>query len=187
LLHTIYVFIHPGPGWLNELGSWITKRLIQAYHQYGVGSCPALLITKKGAFDSQPQVIKFTSCLPMVSGSLRVLRLHPPLKTGCHDIAEILLKVVLNTKNQIIHQSIIWFLLDDLISTETMISNLYTRPLTIKDNINSNLNLTTFSVLYLCSYLLHLESDMDMYFHIYFIENILTISLMHNVWGPSWP
>ena len=118
--------------------------------------------SKKGAFDSQLQVIKFTSCLPMVGGSLRVLRLHSPLKTGCHDIAEILLKVVLSTKNQIIHPSIIWFLLDDLISTETMISNLYTRPLTIKDNINSNLNLTTFSVLYLCSYLLHLESDISM-------------------------
>jgi hypothetical protein len=27
-----------------------------------------------------PQVIKFTSCLPMVGGSLRVLRLPPPLK-----------------------------------------------------------------------------------------------------------
>jgi hypothetical protein len=36
--------------------------------------------TKKGALDSQPQVIKFTSCLPMVGGSLRVLRLPPPLK-----------------------------------------------------------------------------------------------------------
>jgi hypothetical protein len=33
---------------------------------------------KKGALDSQPQVIKFTSCLPMVGGSLRVLRLLPP-------------------------------------------------------------------------------------------------------------
>jgi hypothetical protein len=30
--------------------------------------------------DSQPQVIKFTSCLPMVGGSLRALRLLPPLK-----------------------------------------------------------------------------------------------------------
>jgi hypothetical protein len=30
-----------------------------------------------------------------------VLRLLPPLKTGRHDIAEILLKVALNTKNQI--------------------------------------------------------------------------------------
>ena len=28
---------------------------------------------KKGALDSQPQVIKFTSCLPMVGGSLRAL------------------------------------------------------------------------------------------------------------------
>jgi hypothetical protein len=35
---------------------------------------------KKGALDSQPQVIKFTRCLPMVGGSLRVLRLLPPLK-----------------------------------------------------------------------------------------------------------
>jgi hypothetical protein len=35
---------------------------------------------KKGALDWQPQVIKFTNCLPMVGGSLRVLRLLPPLK-----------------------------------------------------------------------------------------------------------
>ena len=34
------------------------------------------------------QVIKFTSCLSMVGGSHRVLRLLPPLKTGRHDIAE---------------------------------------------------------------------------------------------------
>jgi hypothetical protein len=32
----------------------------------------------------------------MVSGSLWVRRLLPPLKTGRHDIAEILLKVALN-------------------------------------------------------------------------------------------
>jgi len=37
----------------------------------------------------------------MVGGSPRILRLLPPLKTGRHDIAEILLKVALNTKNQI--------------------------------------------------------------------------------------
>jgi hypothetical protein len=36
----------------------------------GVGSRLALEITKKGALDSQLQVIKFTSCLPMVGGSL---------------------------------------------------------------------------------------------------------------------
>ena len=38
-----------------------------------------LPLAKKGALDSQPQVIKFASCLPMVGGSLRVLRLLPPL------------------------------------------------------------------------------------------------------------
>jgi len=45
-------------------------------------------------------VIKFTSCLPMVGGSLRVLRLLPPLKL----VAMILLKVALNTINQSINQ-----------------------------------------------------------------------------------
>jgi hypothetical protein len=35
---------------------------------------------QKGPLDSQSQVIKLTSCLPMVGGSLRVLRLLPPLK-----------------------------------------------------------------------------------------------------------
>jgi len=63
---------------------------------------PSLVNYKKGALDSQPQVIKFTSCLPRVGGSLRVL---PPAssttKTGRHDIAEILLRVALNTKIQI--------------------------------------------------------------------------------------
>jgi hypothetical protein len=46
----------------------------------------------------QPQVLLFTSCLPMVGGSPA----SSNTKTGCHDIAEILLKVALNTKN---HQS----------------------------------------------------------------------------------
>ena len=63
------------------------------YYQYGVGSRSALLITTKGALDSQPQVIKFTGWLPMVGGSLRVLRLFPPLQL----VALILLKVALNT------------------------------------------------------------------------------------------
>ena len=48
--------------------------------------------------DSQPQVIKFTSCFPMVGGSLQVLRLRQPLKL----VVMILLKVALNTKNKII-------------------------------------------------------------------------------------
>ena len=48
-----------------------------------------------GALDSHPQVIKFTSCLLRVDGSLRVLWLSPPLKTCRHVIAEILLKLTL--------------------------------------------------------------------------------------------
>ena len=44
------------------------------------GFAPSFVNYKKGALDSQPQVIKFTSCLPRVGGSLQVLRLPPPLK-----------------------------------------------------------------------------------------------------------
>ena len=31
-----------GLGWLNEIGSWITEKLMQVYHQYGMGSRPVL-------------------------------------------------------------------------------------------------------------------------------------------------
>jgi hypothetical protein len=37
---------------------------------------------QKGALDSQPQVIKFTCWIPMISGSLRVLHLLPTLELG---------------------------------------------------------------------------------------------------------
>jgi hypothetical protein len=47
-----------------------------------------------GALDSQPHVIKFTSCLPMVGGSPR---LPPPLKL----VVMILLKVALKHKQSI--------------------------------------------------------------------------------------
>ena len=39
---------------------------------------PDFLNYKKSALNSQTQMIKFTSCLPMVGVSLRVLRLLPP-------------------------------------------------------------------------------------------------------------
>ena len=58
---------------------------------------PGFVNYKKGALDLQPQVIKFTNHLPIVGGFLRVLRLLPPLKL----VAMILLKVALNTKNQL--------------------------------------------------------------------------------------
>ena len=44
------------------------------------GFAPGVVNYKKGALDLQSHVIKFTSCLPMVGGSLQVLRLPPPLK-----------------------------------------------------------------------------------------------------------
>ena len=49
-------------------------------HQFA----PGFVNYKKGALDSQPQVIKFSSCLPMVGGSLRVLRLPPPSDNHTH-------------------------------------------------------------------------------------------------------
>ena len=54
--------------------------------------------------DSQRQVIQLTSCSPVVGGSLRRLS---PTKTGLHNIAEILLKVALNTKNQNLEKNVI--------------------------------------------------------------------------------
>jgi hypothetical protein len=44
-------------------------------------------LQKKSSFDSQLQVIKFTSCLPMVGGSPGTPA-SSTTKTGCHDIAE---------------------------------------------------------------------------------------------------
>ena len=35
------LILYIGAEWLNELGRWI-QQLIQAYHQYGAGSRPAL-------------------------------------------------------------------------------------------------------------------------------------------------
>ena len=74
----IYMFfINRGPGWLNELGSYITYASLSPIRR---GFAHGFVNYKKGVLDSQPQVIKFTSSLPMVGGSLRVLRLLPLLK-----------------------------------------------------------------------------------------------------------
>jgi hypothetical protein len=59
-----------------------------------VGSRLALKITKNSALDTQPQVIMFTSCLPMVGG-FPGSPASSTTKSGRHDIAEILLKVAL--------------------------------------------------------------------------------------------
>jgi hypothetical protein len=60
--------------------------------------CP-LCKLQKGALDSQPQVIKLTSCLPAHGRWFSLA--SSTTKTGRHDIAEILLKVALNTINLI--------------------------------------------------------------------------------------
>jgi hypothetical protein len=83
-----------GPGWLNELGSWIT------YHQYG-GFVPSFINYKKG-------------CTRLAAASDKVYQLlahgrwfspgtstSSTTKTGRPDITEILLKVAQNTKYQI--------------------------------------------------------------------------------------
>ena len=49
----------------------------------------------------QNYVIKFVSDLRQVGGFLRVLWFPPPIKLTPHDKTEILLKVALNTINQI--------------------------------------------------------------------------------------
>ena len=89
--------------WLNELGSWITRQLIQAYHQYGMGSRPTLEITKKGALDSQPASDKVYHLL---AHGRWFSPASSTTKTGRHDIAEVLLKVALNTKNQSINLNV---------------------------------------------------------------------------------
>jgi hypothetical protein len=43
---------------------------------------------KKDALDSQPQVMKFTSCLPRVGGFLRVLPASFSTKNCRHDTAD---------------------------------------------------------------------------------------------------
>jgi hypothetical protein len=52
-------------------------------------------------YSIQHYVIKFVSDLRQVGGFLRVLLFPPPIKIDRHDITEILLKVALNTINQI--------------------------------------------------------------------------------------
>jgi hypothetical protein len=95
------------PRWLNELGSWITQQLIQAYHQYAwvrarrcklQKGCTRLAVASDKAYQLHARGRWFSPGSPASSIT----------KTGRHDIAEILLKVALNTKaqTQILFQNI---------------------------------------------------------------------------------
>jgi hypothetical protein len=70
------------------------------YHQYDGLFAPSFVNYKKGALKSQLQVIKDNQLLAQ---SRWFSTASSTTKTGCHDIAEILLKVALNTTNQINH------------------------------------------------------------------------------------
>jgi hypothetical protein len=86
-----------GPGWLNELGSWITKQLMQAYHHYRVNYkkvCTRLTAASDKAYQLLAHGRWFSPGTPASSTT----------KTGSHGIAEILLKVAL--KHQQNNQSI---------------------------------------------------------------------------------
>jgi hypothetical protein len=69
-----YLYQFREPGWLNKL-VWVVRSNDLSPIRHEVA--PGFVNYKKGALDSQPQVIKLTSCLPMVGGSLW---LPPPLK-----------------------------------------------------------------------------------------------------------
>ena len=75
---------------------------VSCWNENNIKNDVRLCKLQKGALDSQPQVIKFSSCLPMVGGSLRVLRLLPLLKL----VAMILLKYCWTWRATQINQSI---------------------------------------------------------------------------------
>ena len=66
---------------LRKCSLWAPLRYLLVWNSFPLYPYDELCI--------QPQVIKFTSCLPMVGGSLRVLPDSSTTNTGGHDIAEI--------------------------------------------------------------------------------------------------
>jgi hypothetical protein len=74
-----------------------TTYAISAYHRL----CCEFKPSSGKVYSIQHYVIKFVSDLRQLGGVHQVLRFPPPNKTDHHDIAEIFLKVALNTINQI--------------------------------------------------------------------------------------
>jgi hypothetical protein len=100
-----------GPSWSWLYGCWIYNYLCNQCLSCGTATVLQLSvpITNKvvssnpvygEVYSIQHYVIKFVKDLRQVSGSLQSLRFPPSIKTDCHDITEILLKVVLNTITQ---------------------------------------------------------------------------------------
>ena len=77
--------------------SWYSGAIVVVWQldlQLPLESMP---ITTNVASSIQHYVIKFVSDLRQVCGFLLLLRFPPPIKTDCHNITEILLKVASNT------------------------------------------------------------------------------------------
>ena len=96
-LYLNVLFDYTGHGWLNGLGSWITKQLMQTYHCIRRWFAPGFV-----------DYYQMCSQLAVASDKVYQLLAHgrwfspntpasSTTKTGRHDIAEILLKVALNT------------------------------------------------------------------------------------------
>ena len=81
--------------------------LVVRFHQLYMQSVPittnvvSLNPVRGEVYSVQHNVIKFVDDLRQVAGSLRVTSVSTTNKTDLHEITEILLKVVLNTLNQI--------------------------------------------------------------------------------------
>jgi hypothetical protein len=60
--------------------NYLTTDTVTSLSPIQRGFAPGFVNYKKGVLDSQLQVIKLSSYLPMVGDSLRVLWLLPPLK-----------------------------------------------------------------------------------------------------------
>ena len=70
-------------GWCARVAQWDRSLDLTAHTCLSPirrGFAPSFVNYKKGALVSQPYVIKFTSCLPGVGGSHRVLQIPPSLK-----------------------------------------------------------------------------------------------------------
>ena len=152
---------------------------MQAYHQCGVGSRPALWITTKGAVASD-QVYQFLAQGRWFSPGTVA---SSTAKTDRHDIAEILLKVVLkhHKSNQFFY---IWILIAPLVSSNSSFKLLgypifwswaclmsQCCSVCIKLDINVNIILT----------LVDIASAFNLYFWLHF--NVLTICF---IIAPQW-
>ena len=90
------LYVYKGPG--GSMSYWSLDYLTTHTSLSPVrrGFAPGFVNYKKDALDSQPQVIKLTSCLSMVGGSLLGTPASSTTKSGRYDIAEIMLSGVVS-------------------------------------------------------------------------------------------